>query len=91
MRSASRFAVTPPYPVIIGVGLLGELGEQLAGVRKVAIVHQPTLAVTAEAVREYLGGHGIDAHRIEIPDAEDGKDLPVVGYIWEVLGRIGLD
>ncbi|BBZ66942.1 3-dehydroquinate synthase [Mycolicibacterium insubricum] len=84
-------AVTPPYPVIIGVGLLGELGEQLAGVRKVAIVHQPTLAVTAEAVREYLGGHGIDAHRIEIPDAEDGKDLPVVGYIWEVLGRIGLD
>ncbi|MCV7080989.1 3-dehydroquinate synthase, partial [Mycolicibacterium insubricum] len=42
-------------------------------------------------VREYLGGHGIDAHRIEIPDAEDGKDLPVVGYIWEVLGRIGLD
>ncbi len=84
-------AVTPPYPVIIGVGLLGELGEQLAGVRKVAIVHQPTLAVTAEAIREYLGGQGIDAHRIEIPDAEDGKDLPVVGYIWEVLGRIGLD
>lgn len=84
-------AVTPPYPVIIGTGLLGELGEQLTGVRKVAIVHQPTLVTTAEAVREYLAGQGFDAHRIEIPDAEDGKDLPVVGYIWEVLGRIGLD
>ncbi len=33
---------------------------------------------------------GIDAHRIEIPDAEAGKDLPVVGFIWEVLGRIGV-
>lgn len=84
-------AVTPPYPVIIGTGLLGELGEQLAGVRRTAIVHQPTLVQTAEAVRDYLTERGIEAHRIEIPDAEDGKDLPVVGYLWEVLGRIGLD
>jgi 3-dehydroquinate synthase len=83
-------AVTPPYPVIIGTGLLGELGEQLDGVHKVAVLHQPTLAQTAEAIRNYLSDKGIDSHRIEIPDAEDGKDLPVVGYIWEVLGRIGL-
>ena len=45
---------------------------------------------TAEAIRNYLSDKGIDAHRVEIPDAEAGKDLPVVGYIWEVLGRIGL-
>jgi len=83
-------AVTPPYPVIIGTGLLAELGDQLTGVHKVAILHQPTLTVTAEAIRNYLSDKGIDAHRVEIPDAEGGKDLPVVGYIWEVLGRIGL-
>ena len=83
-------AVDPPYPVIVGTGLLGELGELLAGRHKVAILHQPLVAQTAEAIRAHLADSGVDAHRIEIPDAEAGKDLPVVGFIWEVLGRIGI-
>jgi 3-dehydroquinate synthase len=82
--------VDPPYPVIIGTGLLGELGRILDGRHKVAILHQPVLAQTAEAIRNHLSDQGIDAHRIEIPDAEGGKELPVVGFIWEVLGRIGV-
>jgi 3-dehydroquinate synthase len=80
----------PPYPVIIGTGLLGELGRVLAGRHKVAILHQPVLAQTADAIRNHLSDKGIDAHRIEIPDAEGGKELRVVGFIWEVLGRIGV-
>ena len=48
------------------------------------------LAETAEAIRSHLADKGVDAHRIEIPDAEAGKELPVVGFIWEVLGRIGI-
>lgn len=79
-----------PYPVIIGRGLLGELVDELTGTRTVAILHQPPLAETAEAVRAALAEKGIDAHRVEIPDAEDGKDLAVAGFCWEVLGRIGL-
>ncbi|OLL17739.1 MULTISPECIES: 3-dehydroquinate synthase [unclassified Rhodococcus (in: high G+C Gram-positive bacteria)] len=79
-----------PYPVIIGRGLLGELVGELTGTRTVAILHQPPLAETAEAVRTALAEKGIDAHRVEIPDAEDGKDLAVAGFCWEVLGRIGL-
>ncbi|HKH52806.1 MAG TPA: 3-dehydroquinate synthase, partial [Mycobacterium sp.] len=79
-----------PYPVIIGTGLLGELGRVLDGRHKVAILHQPVLSQTAEAIRNHLSDKGIDAHRIEIPDAEAGKELPVVGFIWEVLGRIGV-
>ncbi|NKY51183.1 3-dehydroquinate synthase [Nocardia vermiculata] len=89
-----------PYPVIIGRGLLGDLVDEVArqpGVRSVAIFHQPPLTETAEVVRQALAereigaqGETIDAHRIEIPDAEDGKDLPVAGFCWEVLGRIGL-
>jgi 3-dehydroquinate synthase len=82
--------VDPPYPVIIGTGLLGELGRVLDGRHKVAILHQPVLSQTAEAIRNHLSDKGIDAHRIEIPDAEAGKELPVVGFIWEVLGRIGV-
>lgn len=82
--------VDPPYPVIIGTGLLGELDRLLGGRHKVAVLHQPVLAQTAEAIRSRLADSGVDAHRIEIPDAEAGKDLPVVGFVWEVLGRIGL-
>ena len=55
-----------------------------------AILHQPVLSVTAESIRNTLVDKAIDAHRIEIPDAEAGKELPVVGFIWEVLGRIGV-
>ncbi len=84
-------AVDPPYPVIIGTDLGGELDRLLSGRHRVAILHQPVLADAAEAIRARLAGHGVDAHRIEIPDAEAGKDLPVVGFIWEVLGRIGID
>jgi 3-dehydroquinate synthase len=82
--------IDPPYPVIIGTGLLGELGRILDGRHKVAILHQPVLAQTAEAIRNHLSDKDIDAHRVEIPDAESGKELPVVGFIWEVLGRIGV-
>ncbi|MFI6866400.1 3-dehydroquinate synthase [Nocardia sp. NPDC050406] len=82
-----------PYPVIIGRGLLGDLVDQVtekSGVRTVAIFYQPPLAETAEVVRKALVDKGIDAHRVEIPDAEAGKDLQVAGFCWEVLGRIGL-
>ncbi len=85
-----QVAVHPPYPVLIGRDLSDELDRLLSGRHRVAILHQPVLAQTAEAIRNHLAGKGVDAHRIEIPDAEAGKDLPVVGFIWEVLGRIGI-
>ena len=82
--------VDPPYPVIIGTGLLTELGDLLGSRHRVAILHQPSLAATAEAIRSHLADNGIDAHRVELPDAEAGKDLAVVAFLWEVLGRIGI-
>ncbi|OBH29558.1 3-dehydroquinate synthase [Mycobacterium sp. E342] len=84
-------AVDPPYPVVIGTDLGEELVDLLCDRHRVAVVHQPVLAHTAEAIRNRLADKGVDAHRIEIPDAEAGKDLPVVGFLWEVLGRIGID
>ncbi|KKB99482.1 3-dehydroquinate synthase, partial [Mycobacterium nebraskense] len=84
-------AVDPPYPVIIGTDLGDQLVDLLCDRHRVAVVHQPALAQTAEAIRSRLADKGVDAHRIEIPDAEAGKDLPVVGFLWEVLGRIGID
>jgi 3-dehydroquinate synthase len=78
-----------PYDVLVGHGLLGELPPLLAGASRVAVVHPPTLRVTAEAVRDDLANAGFDAHAIEIPDGEDAKTLQVAGFCWDVLGRIG--
>jgi 3-dehydroquinate synthase len=86
-----RVATAQPYDVVVGRGLLGELTEQLADASKVALIHPPTLTATAEAVRDELAAAGLDAHRVEIPDAEDGKAFSVASFCWEVLGKIGLD
>ncbi len=83
-------ATDPPYPVLIGTGMLGELADLLAGRHRVAILYQPTLTQTAEGIRRFLADKDIDAHRIEIPDAEDGKEVQVLAFIWDVLGQIGV-
>ena len=41
-------------------------------------------------MRDQLSEHGVDAHRVEIPDAEEGKSLAVAGFCWEVCARVGL-
>ena len=84
-------ATARPYEVLIGRGLLDELTRAVEDASKVALIHPPTLTATAEAIRDELNAAGLDAHRVEIPDAEDGKALNVASFCWEVLGRIGLD
>ncbi|WP_433272511.1 3-dehydroquinate synthase [Pseudonocardia xinjiangensis] len=81
-----------PYPVLVGRGVRAELTATVTGLGAAAavLVHQPALAGVAEQVRGELAAAGVDAHRVEIPDAEDGKALGVAGFCWEVCGRIGL-
>jgi 3-dehydroquinate synthase len=85
-------ATERPYPVLVGRGVRTELTATVAGLGAAAalVVHQPALGDVAEAVRAELEGAGVDAHRVEVPDAEDGKALAVAGFCWEVCGRIGL-
>ncbi len=78
-----------PYEVVIGTGLLGELPPLLAGAGKVAIIHPPTLRVSAEAVRDDLIAQGFDAHAIEVPDGEEQKTLAVAGFCFDVLAQVG--
>ncbi len=85
-----RVATAQPYDVIVGRGLAAELLDAI-GTGTVAIVHQPTVVDWAEALRGALESAGADARRIEVPDAEDGKSLAVVGFCWHALGEIGLD
>ncbi len=82
-----------PYPVVVGRGLLDELvAAATAGgmTTKAALIHAPTLGETADAIREALQAAGIDTHLLEVPDAEDGKSLEVLGFCWDVFGEIGL-
>ncbi len=94
MSGAVRIEVATerPYPVLIGRGVRAELATTVTdlGASIALLVHQPALAAVAEGVREELAAAGLDAHRVEIPDAEDGKALAVAGFCWEVCGRIGL-
>ncbi len=82
-----------PYDVVIGRGLLDELvaTATATGARRAALVHPPTLTLTAEAVRDALSQAGFDVHLLEVPDAEDAKNLTVLGFCWNVFGQIGID
>src|SRR5918911_2244738 len=75
------------YDVLVGSGLLGELGPLLAGARKVLVVHPRALRVTGDAVREDLAGQGFEAVVAEVPDGEEAKTSAVLAFCWQVLGQ----
>ncbi|GCE01768.1 3-dehydroquinate synthase [Embleya hyalina] len=79
-----------PYDVLVGTGLLGELAALIGtSARRVAILHPEALAATGEAVREDLAAQGYEAIAVQVPNAEDAKDVAVAAYCWSVLGQTG--
>jgi 3-dehydroquinate synthase len=78
-----------PYPVLVGHGLLGELGSLVGPAARVAIIHPPTLVGTADGVREDLQSAGYEAQLLEVPAGEDAKQLEVAGRCWDALGELG--
>ncbi len=80
-------AGTDPYDVIIGRGVLADLGVQLGPrVAKVLIVHPPTLGARANALRERLSEQ-YEVLLAEVPDAEDAKRIEVAAFCWQVMGQ----
>jgi 3-dehydroquinate synthase len=76
-----------PYEVVLGRGLVDDLSEFLGqGVRKVLIVHAPTLAAKAAAMRESLLGR-YEVLLAEVPDAEQAKRVEVAAFCWQVMGQ----
>jgi 3-dehydroquinate synthase len=75
-----------PYPVVIGRGLTGTIAPRLGGVRKVLIVHPPTLGAAAAKLRETLLGD-CEVLLAEVPDAEAGKRVEVAAFCWQVMGQ----
>jgi 3-dehydroquinate synthase len=77
-----------PYDVVVGRGALDALpGAVPPDVRRVALLHQPTVAQIAARVAESL--RGIDVLRVELPDAEEAKTVATAAGVWDELGAAG--
>lgn len=76
------------YPVVVGSGVIHELGGFLPGdARKVLIIHAPALARVAQELREALSG-AREVFLAELPDAEGAKRIEVASFCWGVLGQL---
>lgn len=79
----------PGYEITVGRGILDLVGDALAPtVRKVLLVHPPTLTDRAGELRERLMAAGErEVLMAEIPDAEQGKRIEVAAFCWQVMGQ----
>ncbi|MEJ3403745.1 3-dehydroquinate synthase [Rathayibacter sp. YIM 133350] len=76
-----------PYDIVIGNGVAARLPEALgSGVKKVLIVHAPTLGAKAAALRESLQDR-FEVLLAEVPDAEAAKRVEVAAFCWQVMGQ----
>jgi len=86
-RTAIRVGGDTGYDVVVGRGVVVELGDALGpNVRKVLVVHAPTLGARAAALREELGDR-FEVLLAEVPDAEAGKRIEVAAFCWQILGQ----
>ena len=81
-----------PYDILVGRDILDEVSRSLApSVRKVLVVHPPTLADRAAVLRERLLADTENGPRdvllAEVPDAEQGKRVEVAAFCWQVMGQ----
>ena len=83
-----------PYDVVVGDGLLSQLGEHLPvldGVSNAAVVTvSPVETLYAERVVAGLQALGIDAHPIVVPDGEEAKTLETLDAVYHRLAAIPL-
>jgi len=77
-----------PYEVVVGRGLADRLTEALGPkVRKVLVVHTPTLGAKSEQLRARLADEGFEVLLAEVPDAENAKRVEVAAFCWQILGQ----
>ena len=83
--STTVIPVTTPtggYDVQVGRGLLAEVGDLVPDrVRRIVVVHQPSLRAVAEELREQLSTGGKHAFLAEVPDGEEAKTAQVAGFL----------
>ena len=80
------------YDITVGRGILDRVSTALdPAVRKVLVVHPPTLAARAAELRDRLLAETENGPRevllAEVPDAEQGKRIEVAAFCWQIMGQ----
>lgn len=74
------------YPILVGGGLLSQVGVELARFglgKQVAVVTQPPVAARyGVLLRESLATAGFTPHFVEGPDGEEAKSTPPVKPVY---------
>jgi len=82
---------SPPYQVIVGVGVLGELpGLVPERARTVVVIHAEGLAEIARPACGALEAAGLTVHAEPVPDGETAKTADVAARLWSRLARHGV-
>lgn len=90
MNDARVIRVGDDYDVVIGDGVLSQVGEVIpAGVERVLLVHAPALANVAATLSAQLSDRGFAVTTVALPDAEAAKTAEVAARLWAVLGQQG--
>ena len=83
------------YRILVGAGILGEVGAELARLkvgRKVALVTDPSiLSLHGDAVSRSLAHAGFDVTPLLLPEGERAKTLEVAASTWDHFLEAGLD
>ena len=79
------------YHVVVGSGVLGEVAIHVAVSRphQVAVVSSVGSAAIADRIAALVSEVGPTPLRIDVPDGELAKDLPVAERAWQALGQAG--
>jgi 3-dehydroquinate synthase len=88
----TRIPVTAerPYDVLVGRNLTRTLLPLLGSdIRRVAVIHPPTMIKLGEDVEHLLANAGLEPVRIDVPDGEAAKSADVATNCWSVLGTAG--
>lgn len=75
------------YDILIGRGNRMNIAELVpAGVKKIMILHAPTMGKVAAELRESMMGQ-YEVMTAELPDAEAAKRIEVASFCWQLLGQ----
>ena len=78
-----------PYPVVIGVGVLGLLPDLVpAGADQVVVISAAGLGEIARPAIGALTAAGFTVHHEEIPAGEQAKDVRVAAAVWSRLAAL---
>jgi len=83
------------YPIMIGAGILDQLGAQLAAhvsARRAAVITNPVVGkLYARGVLDSLSAAGFQTVTVEIPDGEEHKNLAWLTFIYDRLVGAQMD